>query len=93
MSEVECPRCLRQVPLVCPDDDGVVVLARHDNRNNSGFCTASLTRAFPPVDCWHDSSSGVDQTPLDDPAKVWLCHECGVEWSRSDKRGGSDGIE
>ncbi len=28
--------------------------------------------------CEHDSCSGVDQTPLDDPAKLWSCHWCGA---------------
>lgn len=27
--------------------------------------------------CEHPSLSGVDDAPLDDPAKVWLCHSCG----------------
>lgn len=29
-----------------------------------------------PPRCSHPSSSGIDDTPVDDPAKVWLCHCC-----------------
>lgn len=29
-----------------------------------------------PQRCEHPSSSGIDPTPVDDPAKVWLCHSC-----------------
>ena len=29
--------------------------------------------------CFHDlSADGVDQTPLDDPAKKWRCNVCGI---------------
>ncbi len=41
------------------------------------------TVEFFTLDCPHDSSSGVDDLPLDNPAKVWLCHSCGQTWSRS----------
>lgn len=26
--------------------------------------------------CAHSSLSGIDTTPLDDPGKLWRCHEC-----------------
>lgn len=28
-------------------------------------------------ECDHDSASGIDQTPLNDPSKVWECDSCG----------------
>lgn len=31
---------------------------------------------FRPEPCTHESLSGVDQTPLDNAAKVWKCDEC-----------------
>jgi len=35
-------------------------------------------RALRQLDpCPHSSSSGIDETPLDDPAKVWRCDQCG----------------
>lgn len=32
---------------------------------------------WSPETCQHLSLTGVDQTPLSDPAKVWRCDECG----------------
>jgi hypothetical protein len=38
--------------------------------------------------CAHDSASGIDQTPLDDPEKVWRCESCGAFFhSVADKDG------
>lgn len=38
--------------------------------------------------CDHPSSDGVDQTPLDDPAKAWRCNVCGVVFvQQSTQRG------
>jgi hypothetical protein len=32
--------------------------------------------------CHHPSSSGIDQTPGEDPDKVWECHQCGERGKR-----------
>lgn len=50
---VDCPHCYRQVAIVELEDERVV-LARHDNRNSSGFCKASVMRA-------DDESVGCDE--------------------------------
>lgn len=32
-------------------------------------------------DCRHLSATGIDTTPISDPAKVWRCDHCGLQWA------------
>lgn len=32
-------------------------------------------------DCRHDSASGIDQRPPNDPSKIWRCDHCGLTWN------------
>jgi hypothetical protein len=53
--------------------------------NDAGYCVchaAPLAR-----ECPHLSHSGVDQTPLADPDKVWKCDECGQLTQMEDDNG------
>lgn len=46
---------------------------------NLGLPTDPLDEWIDIVDeCGHDSMDGVDQTPMNDPAKRWRCSMCGV---------------
>lgn len=51
-------------------------------RESTGFggLSAAESAADEHESCQHDSLSGIDDKPLDDPGKSWRCDECG--WVR-----------
>lgn len=61
-------------------DKAVAVALDHAIRNDDGI-TLRLEKPNPYKQgddpCDHPCWTGVDTTPLDDPAKVWRCDSCG----------------
>lgn len=43
-----------------------------------------LTTDGAANDCNHSAASGVDQTAIIDPHKVWRCDHCGLRWTSND---------
>lgn len=58
----------------------------HDTYLRTLLATANhVSRSAPTSDgmandCTHGSATGIDTTPLSDPAKVWRCDHCGLRW-------------
>ena len=79
------------------DAPGYITVAVHADHNEyvvAGFVRVALENEQIDADvtvtplvpqgaatCAHSSATGVDQTPLNDPAKAWRCDVCGLRWS------------
>ena len=76
---LDCDGLGAQAQVWRTDETGIktlVAMVGHETKKGG-----AIGSVFDPFDtaepCYHESKTGVDQTPIDDPKKVWLCDSCG----------------